>query len=797
MFKLNLKIALRNLWKYKGYTAINILGLSIGLASCILIFIFVNYQMSFDKGYAHADRIFRVVSTWKYADGNEDQSQGVPRPLAAAMRNDFSQLEKVAAVQSSNGIIKVKAQEGKPELKSAEVVFFIEPSFFDIFDYKWRSGQPHQALSEPFSVVLSEKMAANYFGSWKKAIGKSIVFENAATYKVTGIVADPPANTTFPFHIIFSYASYSNKNSKSWSSVSSSSECYVLLKKGISVQDLNQPLQQFIRKYYVEKGTSKEGHQFQALNEIHHSEDFGNFAGKTAPYKQLIGLSIIGLFLLITACINFINLATAQAISRSKEVGVKKVMGSRRQQLVKQFLSETGLLTFIALLIACVISELALPAMSGLFGGDVTFSLFERPFIFVFLFVLLITVSFLAGFYPALVMSNFSPALAIKNKMSSVNAGGIALRRTLVVMQFAITAVLIVSTMIVVKQMNYVRNKPIGYDSKAVALLDLPADSLSILKFDRFKSRLLSQTGIKSVSFCSAAPSSDSNNETNFKFNSSETAPFQVNTKIADQDYFKTFGLQLVAGKVLSQSDTIKEFIVNETLLKKLNVRNPNEAIGKIMSVAGRKAPVVGVVRDFNNYSLHEQIAPIAIFSLKKRCNTLAIKVEQKELVATMKEIERTFNAAFPDYVYSVNFLDEQIDNYYNTEKIMGVLFRVFAGVVIFISFIGLFGLISFVATQRTKEIAIRKVLGASNLELVQMLNRSFLWMVAIANLIAWPVAYILVSKWLNTFEYRIHLNVWPFVLAMLISMAITLITVTLRSFRAARANTIDALKYE
>ncbi|UKT62204.1 ABC transporter permease [Pedobacter mucosus] len=797
MFKLNLKIAWRNLWKNKGYTAINVFGLSIGLASCILIFIFVRYELSFDKDFENSNRIYRVVSQWKYADGNEFYSQGVPRPLAPAMRNDFAQLEKVAAVQQSGGTLKIKALNGRAEVKDFEMTFYLEPSFFEIFKYEWLSGNPNQSLTEPNSMVLTEKTANKYFGDWHKAIGNSINLDNETNFKVTGIIKDNEENTSFPIKVILSYSTYQDRNSKSWGSVSSNSECYVLLKNGVNVQDLDSPLAQFIKKYYVEIAPGKESHIFQSLSDIHFNDKYGNFKHTTTSYKQLIGISIIGLFLLLTACINFINLATAQAISRSKEVGVRKVMGSRRKQLIWQFLSETAMITLIALLLACVFTELALPAMESLFGAEVTFGLFTHPIIFVFLLAMLILVSFLAGLYPAMIMSGFSPALAIKNRVSSANAGGVGLRKTLVVIQFSITAILIVSTLVIIKQMSFIRDKSLGFDSKAIAIIELPSDSLSLLKFDTFKSQLLAKNGVKDVSFNSSPPSSSNNNETTFTYNSSKTEDFQVNVKIADEAYLNTFGLTLVAGRNLAKSDTIKEFVVNETFLNKLNVKNPNEAIGKIVKLWSKSGPIVGVVKDFNNYSLHECISPIALFSWKKRASTLAIKLESKQLLNTMKNIEKTFNTTFPDNVYDVSFLDDQIASYYRTERVMGILFKVFAGVVIFISFIGLFGLISFIATQRTREIAIRKVLGASNLELIKMLNGSFLWMVLIANMVAWPIGYIFVKQWLSGFQYRIELSIWPFAIAMFVSLGVTLITVTIRSYQAAKANTIDALKYE
>ncbi|MES2652059.1 MAG: ABC transporter permease [Bacteroidota bacterium] len=798
MFRLNLKIALRNLWKYKGYTAINIFGLSIGLASCLLIFIFVRYETSFDKDFPNSDRIYRIVSEWNYADGNQFYSQGVPMPLAPAVRADISQFEKVAAIQQDEGIVKVRAQNGKPEIKTAEEVYYAEPAFFEIFEYSWLSGNPNQSLTAPNSVVLTEKTANIYFGSWKNALGKSINFQSDTDFKVTGIITDHGPNTSYPIDIIFSYASFQGRNLKRWQSVSSSSECYVLLKEGTDPSELQNPFKQFIKKYEKDdKAPGKITHNLQALNDIHHDENYGNFAQNTTPVKQLIGISIIGAFLLLTACINFVNLATAQAVSRSKEVGVRKVMGSRRKQLIWQFLSETTLITLIALMFACVLTELALPKMENLIDADVTFALFSHPIVFVFLFAMLVVVSFLAGLYPAMIMSGFSPALAIKNRVSTANAGGVGLRKTLVVVQFAITAILIVSTLVIIKQMSFIRDKSLGFDTKAVAMINIPQDSISQLKLGLFKSQLLAKTGVKTVSYNSAPPSSQSNNTTSFTYNSATNADFQVNTKLADENYFDAFGLTLVAGRVLAKSDTIKEFVVNETLIKKLNVKNPNDVIGKIIGLWGSKGPIVGVVKDFNNYSLHEPIAPIAIFSRKANYSSVAVKLESKELLSTIKIVESTFNTTFPDYVFEVNFMDDEIANYYHTEEVMGTLFKVFAGVVIFISFIGLFGLISFVATQRTREIAIRKVLGASNMELIKMLNSSFLWMVLIANMVAWPVAYIFVNQWLSGFAYRIDLSIWPFIIAMFISMAITLITVTLRSYRAAKANTIDALKYE
>lgn len=796
MFKLNLKIAWRNLWKNKGYTLINILGLSIGMASCILIFIFIRYQMSFDEGFKNKDRIFRVVSTWHYQDGNEFSSQGVPLPLTPAMRNDLSPyIEKISAIETATGLVKINDINGREKLKAIENVFYAEPDFFSIFNYQWLSGDYH-SLADPDHVVLSKEMATKFFDDWKLALGKTVNFDGKVNYTVTGVIDDVAENNSIPLKIILSYKSFKDRNLTNWGAVGSGSESYFLLKPNIKIEMLDGPLKSFVKKYYIEKSPGKEGHLFQPLRDIHYNDRFGNFSGRIMPKKQLYGLAIIGLFLMVTASINFINLATAQAVSRSKEVGVRKVMGSQRSQLVIQFLTETLTVVFISLLIGSVLTEIALPGMQNLFGSKISFSIFEHPVILAFMLFLMVFVSLLAGFYPAIIMSGFNPALAIKNKIAA-NTGGLGLRKILVVVQFSLTVVLIIGTLVILQQMRYIREQSLGFNPTAVAMVDLPNDSLTIDRFARFKTQLKQIAGVEEVSFCRTAPSSQNNNGNTFSYNGSKTADFQVNVKNADEDYLRTFGLKLAAGRNIAKSDTLNGYLVNETLLKKLNITQPGDAIGKNISMGGMTAPIVGVIRDFKNKSLHQSIDPILVGALKKRFFYAAIKLDAKQMVKTMGTVSKVWKNTFPEYVYNESFLDDEIRNYYQGEKIMGTLFKVFAGVIIFISFIGLFGLISFVAMQRTKEVAIRKVLGASTIELVKMLNGSFLVMVFIANLVAWPLAYLFVSKWLSGFAYRIEISIWPFVLAMVISMVITLITVSIRSYKAAVANTIDALKYE
>jgi len=794
MFRLNLKIAWRNLWKNKGYTLINILGLSIGMASCILIFIFIRFQLSFDEGYKNADRIYRVVTDWKYK-AFDDFSAGVPIPFAAAARNEIAGIEKIGAIAKWGDVVHVKDNMGREILKSHEDLYFAEPDFFEVINIKWKYSKASEALKSPNSVTLSEAMAIKYFGSIQNAIGKSITVGTKIHLSVTGVFQDMPQNSSFPIKIVIAYQSlfnyYTSRNC--WDCINSSLSSYVLLKKGLNKSDLDGAMARFNKKYYEDKKI--EGNQvnrLQALKEIHFDERYDNFANSTIAKGQIYGLAIIGLFLICTACINFINLNTAQAVNRSKEVGVRKVMGGKRKQLIIQFLTETVVLVLISLLIACIISELAIPAMQNLFKNQISFSLFGHPVIFLFMLLLVVFVGFLAGFYPAMIISGFNPALAIKNKVA-LNNNSLSLRKILVIVQFTITVILIITTIVIVNQMDYLQQKPLGFNSVAVVMVGVPSQD----KHNIFKERVLKIPGVQLLSYCQSPPLSQDINSTNFTFNGTKNKDFEIRTCKADENYFKLFNLKIIAGKVFMKSDTANGYVVNETFLKKVGIMNPEDALGKMINATGINIPIVGVVKDYNDKSLKEEISGLAISADRNQYWQAAIKLEGKQLLSSMNQIEALWNSTFPDNIYHAEFVDDRIKGYYESEHIMGVLFKVFACVIIFISFIGLFGLISFVAMQRTREVAIRKVLGASTLQLVKMLNGSFLLMVFIANMVAWPMAYLFVSKWLSGFAYRIDISLWPFAMAMFISMLITLITVSFRSYKAANANTIDALKYE
>jgi putative ABC transport system permease protein len=796
MFKLNLKIALRNLFKNKSYTLINILGLSIGMASCILIFIFIKYQLSFDRFNRHEDRIVRFVTDWKY-NSYTDYSSGAPMPFGAAARTELSGIDKIASIGKNGGVIIVKDPKGNITYKDSKTVYFAEPGIFDILTFDWIGSKPGKEFAAPNKVVLSEKTAKLFFGSAKQAMGKNFTFWNSINLKVIGVFKDLPSETSLPLNIVLSFVSTPYSKNQDWQSVSSYNQCYALLKKGVTPDDVQRSLHLFNYRHYTSKNLA--GNQIsvlQSLRDIHFSERYGSFADTSITKKEIYALAVIGLFLILTACINFINLATAQSVNRSKEVGVRKVMGSGRKQLVFQFLTETFAITIISLILACILSELAIPTMENLFKGNVVFSLFKDPVIFAFMIVLILLVSFLAGFYPAMVMSGFSPALAIKNKVK-VDSGSLSIRKVLVVVQFSITIILIISTLVIMKQMKYVREKPLGFNTEAIAMINIPGDSVLRTRMHSFKEQVAKISGVQKVSYCMRPPLSESVSSTNFRLNGQENKDFEVRLTPTDEDYFSVFGLEVIAGHIFKASDTTNGYVANETFVRKVKLPNAQAAIGTMMEQNGYKARIVAVVKDFNDQSLREKISPMVFYQYKKQYYSMAVKFDKSQMISAMKKIEALWASTFTNEVYGSVFLDDDINNYYENERNTGFLFRVFAAVIIFISFIGLFGLISFVATQRTKEVAIRKVLGASTIELIKMLNGSFILMVFIANLVAWPLAYIFVSKWLSGFAYRMNLSVWPFVAAMIISMMITLITVSIRSYKAATENTIDALKYE
>lgn len=804
MLKNYFKTALRNLLRNKSYAAINIIGLSVGIAACLLIFLVVQFELSFDNFHAKKDKIYRVMSEFDLPEG-KSYSTGVPFPVGPQLRIDYPQIEKVAGIYGRNYEQITVEQPGAEPKKFIEErgIFFAEPEFFQMFDFPLVAGDIRTALKEPNTTLLTQETAEKYFGDWKTAIGKTIKFDNDQLLKVTGILKNVPANTDFPLKVVGSYETLKNmsvkRNLTDWVSTHSQAYVFAILPPGMSADKFNASLKAFVKKHkpaeYVRDGVI-----VAPVKEMHFDDRFGNFGGRTFSKDLITALTLIGLFLLIIACVNFINLATAQAVNRSREVGVRKVLGSNRTQLTAQFMSETAVITLFAVVIAVIIARLTLPLLNQLLELQLSLSFISNPNIILFLLLTTVLVIVLSGFYPSLVLSGFNPITALKSKITAKMVGGISLRRGLVVLQFAIAQVLIIGMLIVVSQMDYFRKASLGFDKDAIVNITIPSDSANRLKQETFRNRLQQIPGIKILSFGMASPSDNGNWSSDFKYDhSTKSTEFGASLKWADTNYFKLYNLPLVAGRVYFQTDTVREVVVNETLLKKLGVRKPEDALGKELNFWDGEmiGTVVGVVKDYHVNSLRDPLSPVVMGSWKQMYQQLGIKVDARTTKETLASVEKMFNQTYPQHVYQAQFLDEKIANFYQQENQLSQLYKIFAGIAIFISCLGLYGLVSFMAVQRTKEVGIRKVLGATVGKIIYLFSKEFTLLIGIAFLIAGPVAYYVMSNWLENFTFRIRLGVSIFVIAILLSIVIAWITVGYRAVRAALANPVKSLRTE
>ncbi len=807
MIRNYLRIAWRNVSKHKVYAAINVIGLAIGIAACILLFTVVKYELSHDKFQPDYERIYHVATERRTAEGIS-WGEGVPFPAYDALRVEFPNMVTAGLFQNYNSQVTVLTDINPNNTTDKKFIeetgnFFSDPQFFSVFQYKWLAGSA-QVLQAPDIVVLTKKRADKYFGNWQAAMGRLITLDNTATLKVAGILDDPPVNTDFPLGLIGSYetmkkfpATYGYTTD--FGNTTSSFQCYVLLPPNVSVKSVNNVLTAFSNNRYNKNKNNNEQkfHFLRPLSEVHFDTRIGNFGDHITSKTTLWTLSLIGVFIIIMACINFINLSTAQAVGRSKEVGIRKVLGSSRGQLFWQVVGETAIIVFAAIVLALGIAAVCMPFIKHIASIQETISLFNMPTL-VFAAVTMLVVTLLAGVYPSLILSGFKPALALKNKITSASVGGISLRRGLVVTQFAISQVLIIGTIIAVSQMDFVHKADLGFNKEAVMVLNSNVDSSVNLRQPAFKQRLLAINGVKAVSFSSDVPSSESNNSGNFAFDHKPDEKFDLFRKFGDEDYFKTYGLQIIAGRAYEKSDTTREVVVNETLMHKLGIKNPADIIGHEIRINRNKwCPIVGVVKDFKTNSLREAVKPTMISPRYQRYYFTGIKLSTTDLSTVKSEIEKAWNEYFPEFVYTPGFMDERINNFYRQENQLALLYKLFAGIAILISCLGLYGLILFMAAQKTKEVGIRKVLGASVANIIYLFSKEFTILILIAFVVAVPVSYYIMSNWLNNFVFRINIGVTVFLLAIVSTILIAWVTVGYKAVRAAMANPVKSLRSE
>jgi predicted permease len=803
MFKNYCKTAFRNLVRNKKFSLINISGLAIGIASSILIFTVVRYELSYDTFQPNYKNIYQVALEDKFPD-NTAYTPGTPYPALGAIRARFPQMITGVIYANFGAQLTVVAPDGAPSKEKRFIeetgIFFADPQYFKIFTTIWLTGSP-AVLDQPNKIVLSKKTAEKYFGQWQEATGKYIRLDNVNTLQVAGIIQDPPGNSDFQYKAIASYAVFKSNSfypySKEWNSTSSSEQLYVLLSPTQSVASINAQLLKYSKERFKDDNRKISRTIFlRPLSILHFDSRMENMGDHITNKSTLWTLALIALFILVMACINFVNLSTVQAVNRSKEIGVRKVLGSGRWNLLWQILGETAMVVITSILLAIGVAELCLPYIKHVSSITENISLFnwETSTYLVSLFIL---VTVMAGLYPAMVVSGFSPILALKNKINSASVGGISLRRSLVVLQFAISQVLIVGTLIAVSQMNFIQNADLGLNKEAILVLRGNDDSLQISRLDIFKSELKKIGSVIDVTQCSDIPSSDNNWGTNFAFNHKPDENYTLFLKYADADYFKTFGLRFAAGGPYAKSDTTNEVVINETLVHKLGLKSPQAAIGKDIQSGGGWKKICGVVKDFRQNSLRDATKPLLIANHKKEYSVTALKLKGNNLAAIRDQVEKVWDIYYPEYANQAYFVDEKIEEFYDQEHQLALLYKIFAGIAICISCLGLYGLVSFMAVQRKKEVGIRKVLGASISQIIYLFSKEFTVLILIAFAIAAPVAWYMMSNWLHRFVYRIPMRPMLFIFAVIISVTIAWLTVGYKSFRAALANPARSLKSE
>ncbi len=805
MLKNYLKIALRNLLKFKVYSFINILGLAIGIAACTMILIYIDDELSFDKFNHKADQIYRVHTIGNIA-GNKINIAVSPAPLGETLVRDYPEvLQATRILPNPTMLIRYK-----DNVFNEPRFYWADSTIFDVFTIPFIEGDPKTALAQPHTVVLTQTLAKKYFGS-EDPMNKIMTFEDGTPYTVKGVVKDCPQNSHFHYDMFASIASLGlDKNQQIW--LSNNFITYIVVRKGTSESSLQKKLQQFVVKYagpdllrllgtsYKDFRRAGNDYEFelQPLTSIHLHSHLDYELEPNSDIKYVYIFSIIAFFILIIACINFMNLSTARSQMRSKEVGIRKVLGSNKSQLIKQFLAESILMTFFAALLAIALVEVFLPSFGRLAGKDLHISFFDNVVTLPSLVLAVLVVGLLAGSYPALYLSSFRPVAVLKGKLNGL--GGSWLRNGLVVFQFSVSIILFIGTFVVYQQLKFVQEKDLGFNREHVLVINR-AWALEN-KATTFKNELMNNPHIIGASNSDNMPGRNFD-QTVFRPESSQSLQqYVLATMSTDYDFAKIMGLKLAEGRYFSRdnsTDTLA-LVLNETAVRTLGLKDPlNQRV-----LHPRRSPtdntpykVIGILKDFNFESLHQKIRPLAIFLNTGQTAYLPVRIRAADLTVTVSFIQSEWKKFVPNKPFEYFFLDDDFNNLYKSEQKTGEIFTAFSILAIFIACLGLFGLAAFTAERRTKEIGIRKVLGASISTVVFLLSKDFTKWILIANLIAWPIAFYFMNNWLENFAYRTNLNVGIFILAGLLALLIALITVSYQAIKVAVANPVKALRTE
>ncbi len=792
MLKNYFKTAWRNLMKSKVFSFINILGLTIGITVCMMIFLFILNEFSVDDFHKQGDRIYRVMREFNI-EGKSSSVAYLSGPYAPALLNDFKgEIEKAVRVNPTDNLVTIDSRSFHEKK-----VYDVDADFFTLFSFPLLKGNAADVLKNPNSVVLTETTAKKYFGSIDKAMGKTITLDKELPLQVTGIAKDVPANSDLEFDLIVPLANYKNSsNMTTW--INNGLYTYVLLDPHTTPQKVESRLPQFMQKY-MGGDMKKFGMQFSLsltpLKDVYFEN--AAFDGVKHGDKSVVYIFLsIAVLILLIACINFMNLSTIGAAERSKEVGLRKVLGALRNNLVWQFIGESVLLTTISCILSVGLLLLFMPLYTQLLGHKIAVAWNTLP-IYLFLAGVIIIVGFLAGSYPAFFLSSFSPIEALKGKLK-MGKGGSAFRQALVIIQFSISVFLIIGVIIITRQMNYVKNKQLGYNKEQTVIV--PIDNNDIYNnMNVFKTDLQNDRSIASVSAMSGEPGGYFDMHVFDVEGHAER--WNARTEFADFEYVKTLALKIIAGRNFSAefpTDTTDAILINKTAAAKLGW-TPEQSIGKWIKNTVRdslKRRIIGVVADFNFLSLKENMDALVISPAMDRRVAL-IKIKPGNLQAGLAVIKSEYKKAAAAYPLDYTFLDQQFDGMYRNDLRQQSILTVFAGLAIFVACLGLFGLASFTATKRFKEIGVRKVLGSSVKGIVILLSKDLLKPVLVATCIALPLGYYVMNKWLQNFAYKASLSWWIFVLGALVTFGIALLTVSINALKAATANPVKSLRTE
>ncbi|MDB5248990.1 MAG: hypothetical protein JWQ40_3384 [Segetibacter sp.] len=794
MIKNYLKVAFRKLWSHKAFSLINIIGLAIGMTACFLIYLYVNFELSYDSFHTKADRIYRVVADIKTP--TEVINAGGPAwAVAPNAKDEFAEVEAFVRIAGGDNVLVRKGDKKFQEENSA----WADSAFFKVFDFELVKGDVNTALKDPFSIVFSETAAKKYFGK-TNPIGQTLLITgDALPAKVTGVMKDIPENSHIKADMVLSMTTITQHFSKGldsqWGNYSAAA--YLLLKPGTNSKALEAKFPGFLER---RNGTEMKKIQMyptlflEPLKDVYlRSTRDGN---KTGNINNVYIFSIIAVFILLIACINFVNLTTARSAERAKEVGIRKVAGAAKKELVGQFIGESVMLCLIAFVLTILFSWLLMSSFNQLAGKTISPGIFHNMKYITQLFLAAIGIGLLAGIYPAFVLTSFKPIAVLKGRFAT-GSRGIILRKGLVVAQFTISIALIIATIVVYNQMTYMRNQDLGFSKEQKIIIDSQGDKGK----KAFQEALASLPNVKLTATSSSVPGGGNQGAySEIENTKGDLQIANLDLYFVDFDYINLFKIKMVAGRGFSRdfaTDTTQAMVLNEAAVKMFGYSSPQQAIGKRFKQWGREGKIIGVTKDFHFRSLQQPIKPLSMRIEPERTNLVSVDVSAANLPATLAAIENKWKSIVPNRPFSYYFLDEFFDKQYRTEERFGKLFLNFAVLAIIISCLGLLGLASYSTIQRTKEIGIRKVLGASVSGIVNLLSKDFLVLVIISFVIAAPVAWYFMHKWLQDFAYHTSLNVWILVLAGFTALAIALLTVSFQAIRAAVSNPVKSLRTE